>query len=122
MRELLLVLLVSGCAHRMGDVCAEGDAYCGDSADPKSELSCRDGKLLRFDCLGPKGCTRDEARGVFCDQTQGAVAAQPCLPAYEGRGQCSGAALLQCVHGMWTQVACPAGQACSSSAGFVTCR
>lgn len=124
MRALILLSLISllACAHRTGDVCAEGDAFCGPPDAPKTALVCKDGKLARYECLGPKGCAKDETRTILCDQSSGALVGQPCFPAYEKMGQCSGAALLQCSGGTWAQVACPSGKTCSSAGGFVACK
>ena len=123
MRAALLLAFLVGCAHHVGDICLEGDAYCGDSkTDPRSALACRGGNLVRFDCLGPKGCRVDAARTVSCDQSEGASVGRPCFTEYEGTGQCNGVALLQCVRGNWAQVACPQGQYCSDSGGYVGCK
>jgi hypothetical protein len=46
----------------------EGDAYCGPRGDDKSALICLNGKLVRLDCGGPTGCSRNGRNSVVCDQ------------------------------------------------------
>lgn len=123
MRSLLLALVLSACAHHVGDVCNAGEAFCGGlKDDPKGMLQCKSGQLARFDCAGPAGCHRDEARGIFCDQSSGAIPDSPCLPEYAGRGQCAGIALIQCTEGFWNTLACSPGKHCVQVAGNVTCQ
>ncbi len=116
--------LALSCAHHVGDVCGSTEAYCGGlTDDPNGGLSCREGKLFRYECSGPAGCHRDDAtRKILCDQSAGAIAATPCTPDNEGKGQCSGTSLLQCVGGKWNQIACMPGQSCVADAGGVACR
>ncbi len=64
----------------------------------------------------------DSSRNVQCDQSSGAQAGQPCYREYEGRGQCVGAALLQCTHGVWVQVACPTGLSCHAGDNGLGCQ
>lgn len=109
----------SGCATpKAGDRCAMGAAYC---QGPGACLSCRAGTLVAFECNGPNGCQRDAERNILCDQSEGANAETPCLPAYEGKGQCGPNGILQCVGGLWIQIACPSEQQCKSDGSGVRC-
>ncbi len=120
---LLLVLAVS-CVHvpAIGDACKDGVAYC---ANYDAAIACRDGKLAPFPCPGPKGCMVDSGRNVSCDASKGAKAATPCLPEYEGRGQCSAAetgVFLRCVKGDWVALPCPRGQICALDGPDMVCK
>lgn len=119
MRPLLLALLFVGCIHHVGDPCMGSDAFCG---DPKTNLSCRDGKLAPFPCQGAKGCSVDANREVMCDQTSGAQIGEACLPENSGHGQCAGTTLIQCADGTWKTLACSPGKRCVQLGGNVTCQ
>jgi hypothetical protein len=119
MRALLLVLMLSACIHRVGDACVTEEAHC---ADPHSKLACGAAGLMAIPCPGAGGCSLDGQRTVLCDQSSGAQPGQLCFPEYEGTGQCAGPAMLQCLHGAWTQLACNPGHTCVLEAGGVTCR
>lgn len=68
MKALLFVGLLSQCQHQRDDVCVTGDVYCGPATDAKSALVCLDGALVRLDCGGPSGCSRNGRNSVVCDQ------------------------------------------------------
>lgn len=119
MRALLLVLMLSACIHRVGETCRTDDAHC---ADPHTKLVCGPAGLLAVPCPGPNGCALDVGRTVLCDQSEGAKFGEKCLPAYAGKGQCSGPVMLQCTGGSWVQVACPEGMACTQDEGNVICK
>lgn len=124
MRPALMALLpILSCAHvaKVGDGCKLDEAYCD---GPGAALACRDSHLTRFLCGGPKGCAVDSARTVSCDESQGAFAATPCLPEYEGRAMCAlGGNYLQCLKGEWVQLACQRpGTTCHQDAAGLSCR
>jgi hypothetical protein len=69
-KTLFLVSWLASCQHQRNDLCVEGDAYCGPRGDDKSALICLDGKLVRLDCGGPTGCSRNGRNSVVCDQAR----------------------------------------------------
>lgn len=118
-------LCLSGCAHHAGDICRGDDSFCAGVSDRKAALVCRDGKLIRFGCYGPKGCEEtNKNRAVDCDQSAGALPGEPCLADYEGGGHCSAdpGAYLQCVKGSWVQLPCGTGKTCDPGGPRVTCK
>jgi len=53
---LALGLLAMGCSKKAGDSCEGAEAHCDGK---KAILECHDAKLVRVECLGPKGCAEE---------------------------------------------------------------
>lgn len=121
MKALALVLLLVGCAHKVGDPCFGSDAFCADS---RTSLACRDGKLSVFPCNGNKGCALAKDRVVTCDQSAGAVVGDLCYPEYNGTAQCtpSGTGYLFCADGRWKEMTCGSPAKCVDGPSGLTCK
>lgn len=121
---LLSLLSLFACAHHIGDVCAEGDAFCGAPDAPKTALVCKDGKLVSFNCPGPRACSMDASRSILCDQSSGAMAGDLCFPQYNGTGHCSSDShgYLFCASGQWKEVLCPKDEACVNGLVGISCQ
>jgi len=124
MKKWLTLILVSGCARApiAGDSCKAIEATCATS---HTALSCRAGRLEKFECGGPRGCFTDSMRDVSCDQSNGAKAGEACFPEYENKAQCAADfkdSYLICHLGRWVQLSCPGTTVCHVEAQGVLCR
>lgn len=125
MRVNVLVLalaFLSDCAHAPapGDVCREGAAVC---QSKQKALVCVGGFYQATGCRGPQGCSVTNDRAIMCDQSEGALVGELCLPGYRGQAQCATenpGSYLTCGPGGWSAVACPNGT-CSRRGPDVVC-